>query len=88
MAYNEKITFEVNLNNINKDAVRKVANGQWLKMTIVPTPESPYSEYMVTQYVKGEKGPILGNGSDLNTVLNKINGGGSEESKEDAPMPF
>ena len=88
MAYSEKITFEIDLDKVDKNACRSASNGTWLKVTMIPTPDNKYNEYLVSQYVKGGQGEILGNGNDLNTVLNKINGGGSEESKEDAPMPF
>jgi len=99
MAYSEKITFEINLDKVDKNAVRSASNGTWLKMTIVPTPDNKYNEYLISQYVKGGQGEILGNGNDLNTVLSKISGGGGgsqpvptsmqwEGKKGEEPLPF
>jgi hypothetical protein len=72
MAYTEKITFDIDLTKVDKEKLNK---GKYLKMTIVPTPSSPYNEYMISQYMgAGESGNIIGNGDDLQTVLDKIGG--------------
>lgn len=81
MAYTEKVTFEINLDKINTSAIRNASNGKWLKMTLVPTPDNEFNQYLVSQYVKGEQGVILGNGNDLTTVLEKIKG------QQSAPVP-
>lgn len=81
MAYTEKVTFEINLDKINTSAIRNASNGKWLKMTLVPTPDNEFNQYLVSQYVKGEQGVILGNGNDLSTVLEKIKG------QQSAPVP-
>ena len=92
MAYSEKVTFEIDLSKINKDAIKDIPSGKWMKVTLVPTPDNKYNEYLVSQYIgKGEQGVILGNGNDMSTVMDKINGNSKpvqlEESSDD-PLPF
>ena len=92
MAYSEKITFEIDLNKINKTAIKEVSSGKWMKVTLVPTPDNQYNEYLVSQYIgKGENGVILGNGNDMSTVMDKINGNTKPvqlEKSSDDPLPF
>jgi len=65
MAYTEKITAQINVNNIDKSAIYKGEKGNYITLTIVPTPKNPYNDYMVKQYIKDKEDPILGNGKDL-----------------------
>jgi len=65
MAYTEKITAQINVNNIDKSAIYKGEKGNYITLTIVPTPNNPYNDYMVKQYIKDKEDPILGNGKDL-----------------------
>lgn len=92
MAYTEKVTFEIDLSKIDKSAIKEVASGKWMKVTLVPTPDNQYNEYLVSQYIgKGQSGVILGNGNDMSTVMDKINGNSKPvqlEESSDKPLPF
>lgn len=69
MAYDKKISVSIDLTKINKQHLFEGKKGVYMDVTIVPTPDNQYgNDYLVSQYLgKGqERGPILGNGKDLN----------------------
>lgn len=74
MAYNQKISLNINVDNIQKSALYKGEKGTYLRLTVIPTPDNQWNDYMCTQYMgKGTDDVILGNGRDL--VFNDNNSG-------------
>lgn len=96
MAYTEKITLKIDVNKIDKNAIYRGEKGNYITLTIIPTPNNQYNDYMVKQYIKGQEDPILGNGSDL--IFDEHNNGGqgapqkqeggSAEQPADNDLPF
>lgn len=66
MAYDKKITLKVDVSKIDKDQLYQGEKGVYLTLTVIPTPDSQWNDYMVTQY-RGKEldSVILGNGKDL-----------------------
>lgn len=70
MAYENKITFKIDVKKLVKSGFYQGEKGLYATLTIVPTPNNQYGDdYMVTQYMgkkaEGERDPIVGNGRDL-----------------------
>ena len=70
MAYENKITFKIDVKKLVKSSFYQGEKGLYATLTIVPTPNTQYGDdYMVTQYIgkkaEGERDPIVGNGRDL-----------------------
>lgn len=57
------ISFNVNVDKLDKKRLFKGKKGRYLDLVLWETPESEYGDYMVKQRgEKGDKMPILGNG--------------------------
>ena len=66
MAYENKISLNINVDNIQKSVLYKGEKGTYLRLTVIPTPENQWNDYMVTQYMgRDTEDVILGNGRDL-----------------------
>lgn len=87
MSYTEKISLNINVENIQKSALYKGEKGTYLRLTVIPTPDNQWNEYMVTQYLgKGVDDVILGNGRDL--VFKDNNGANKGPSGPAMPSTF
>ncbi|MBC8181019.1 hypothetical protein H8E88_07840 [candidate division KSB1 bacterium] len=59
------LTGKINVLEIDKDRLFKGKKGTYLDIIIIPTPNSPYHDYMIKQRTKkDEEGIILGDASE------------------------
>jgi hypothetical protein len=79
------ITAKLDVLKIEKSRLYKGQKGTYLDITIIPTPNGKYGDYMIVQSIskeerdKGVKAPILGNGKNI--------GGGSSGSQRQNNSP-
>ena len=70
MAYDQTISLDIDLHKVLKENLNK---GQYLKLTLIRTPNSPHHEYMVKQYNgKGLDSHKVGDADDMQTIMDKI----------------
>ena len=60
-----KIRLNLNLSQIDKSQIYEGKKGKYLSLTVIPTPDSAYNDFMLVQYVKGSDNIICGNGDRL-----------------------
>lgn len=71
------LTLKIDVTKIDKAALYKGTKGTYLSLALIPTPRSPYGDYMVVQdlgkekRLAGIKGPILGNASEASSFRKK-----------------
>ncbi len=89
MPYTEKITAQIKLNKVNKEVIYTGKDGdKYITITVVPTPNSEYNQYMIKQYCgKDVDDVILGNGDDL-VFDNKEEEAAAPAEAEQDDLPF
>lgn len=84
MAYDKTISLDIDLHKVLKENLNK---GQYLKLTVIPTPNSEYHEYMVKQYNgAGLDSHPVGNADDMETIMRKIAEKNGKSFNEPQPM--
>ena len=84
MAYDQTISLDIDLHKVLKENLNK---GQYLKLTLIRTPNSPHHEYMVKQYNgKGLDSHKVGDADDMQTIMDKIAEKNGNNFNEPQPM--